>query len=153
MLVGRAVLGARQRHALAGGALAGGGVAAEWAAVEGDALARLGVHVVDGERDVMLDDSVDAHLAAHWEETADVVKKGAHGAREVVAIGGEPLHGRLAIAQQPLTRLADVSYPARLDLWGQLSINASAELVHERGPPIPKGAVSSGLTSQAALHH
>src|SRR3954447_372543 len=153
MLVGRAVLGARQRDALAGGALAGGGVAAEWAAVEGDALSGLCVHVIDGERDVMLDDSVDVHLAAHGEQAANVVEERAHWAREVVAICGEPLHGRLAVAQEPLTRLADVAYPARLDLRRQLSINASAELVHERGPPIPKGAVSSGLTSQAALHH
>src|SRR5688500_10297603 len=102
VLVGRAVLAARERHALARGALAGSGVAAQRAAVERDARAGVLVDVPDRELHVALDDGEHAQLAADREEHADLVEQRARGTREVVAVGGEPLHRGLARAQHLL---------------------------------------------------
>src|SRR4051812_8616225 len=86
VLVRRAVLRARQRHALAGRALARRRVAAQGRAVERDALALALVHVLGGDRHVALDRLVDAQLRLDREVHAHVVEERSRRAGEVVAV-------------------------------------------------------------------
>src|SRR3954454_19095550 len=106
MLVRRAVLAARQRHALAGGALAGARMAAQRAAVERDPLALAVVHELGGDPHVAFDHAVDAHLLRHREEDAYVVEERARRPGEVVAVARETLERALARLEEMLTVLA-----------------------------------------------
>src|SRR4051812_3325023 len=116
VLVRRAVLAARQRHSLARRSLPCGGVATQRASVERDSCSRLALYVLAGQCHVALDDRVHAHLARDWEEAAHVVEQRPCGTCEVMPVRGEALHGRLARAQEPLTREADVLAQLRHDL-------------------------------------
>src|SRR5262249_45130369 len=71
-LVRGAVLAARKGNALARGPLARARVTRQWTAVERDALLHVPVHVLLGERHVMLDYPIDVKLAVHGEVHAYV---------------------------------------------------------------------------------
>src|SRR5881227_2871132 len=95
VLVRRAVLAARQRHPLAGGALARARVAGERRAVEAHAFLLALVDVLAGDPDVTVDRAVYAHLGRHREVEPNVVEERSRRPREVVPVGGETLEGRL----------------------------------------------------------
>src|SRR4051794_28598141 len=102
MLVRGAVLAAGQGYPLTRRALAGARVATKWAPVEGHARAGLALDVFACKLDVTLDHPVHPHLRVDGEERPDVVEERLGRLREVVPIGGEPLHRGLARAQELL---------------------------------------------------
>src|SRR3954465_11732699 len=132
MLVRRAVLAARQRHALAGGALAGARMAAQRAAVERDPLALAVVHELGGDPHVAVDHPVDAHLLRHREEDAYVVEERPRRPREVVAVAREALESALPRLKEMLPILAVGAVAIGDDKWAELPIHGAAELVHTR---------------------
>src|SRR4051794_41786224 len=119
MLVRRAVLAARQRHALAGGALSGARMAAQRAAVERDSLALAVVHELGGDPHVVVDHPVHAHLLRHREEDAYVVEERARRPREVVAVAPAAPGRALARPEEKLTGLPVAAVPIRHDKRGK----------------------------------
>src|SRR3954454_15423032 len=102
MLVRRAVLRARQRYALARGALARARVTAQRSAVHAEPLALTQVDVHGRDRDVALDELVDAALALHRKVNAYVVEQRTGRPREVVAVVPEPRERGFASLQHLL---------------------------------------------------
>src|SRR5436190_13160461 len=86
MLVGRAVLAARQRNTLTRRALTGARVTRQRRAVEAYSLLLAPVDVLGRYGHVAVDRAVHAHLARHREIEPDGVEQSARGAREIVAV-------------------------------------------------------------------
>src|SRR4051794_12215802 len=130
VLVRRAVVPLRKRRALARLALAGRRVAACDAALE-DARLDLLLDELDRGADAVIDRPGHLRLHGDREIPANVLEKGLVRLREVVRIRGEPLHRRLAGAEN-LTAVLEPcrAVDVRIDQVADRPIDRSRILIH-----------------------